>query len=70
MLGGILGYAIGALLYDTIGQWLINLYGYGSTGWRRSSRPTRNGDALVILVKGADPDPLQAGHDRERPARL
>ena len=28
--GGILGYAIGALLFETIGQWLINLYGYGS----------------------------------------
>jgi membrane protein YqaA with SNARE-associated domain len=29
VLGGILGYAIGALLYDTLGQWLISLYGYG-----------------------------------------
>src|ERR1700755_2097507 len=27
--GGILGYAIGAYLYDSIGQWLISLYGYG-----------------------------------------
>jgi len=27
VVGGILGYAIGALLYDSIGQWLINLYG-------------------------------------------
>ena len=27
--GGLLGYAIGALLYDTVGQWLISLYGYG-----------------------------------------
>src|SRR5258708_37718120 len=27
--GGLLGYAIGALLYDSLGQWLINLYGLG-----------------------------------------
>src|SRR5262249_29784593 len=27
--GGVLGYAIGALLYDTVGHWLISLYGYG-----------------------------------------
>ena len=30
VIGGMLGYAIGALLYNTIGQWLINLYGYGA----------------------------------------
>ena len=30
VIGGMLGYAIGALLYDTIGQWLVHLYGYGA----------------------------------------
>src|SRR5215468_8228410 len=29
VLGGMLGYAIGALLYDTVGQWLISIYGGG-----------------------------------------
>jgi membrane protein YqaA with SNARE-associated domain len=29
VLGGLAGYAIGALLYDTLGAWLIGLYGYG-----------------------------------------
>jgi len=29
VLGGILGYAIGALLYDSIGHWLIQFYGLG-----------------------------------------
>ena len=29
VLGGLLGYAIGALLYDTVGAWLISVYGYG-----------------------------------------
>src|ERR1700728_41962 len=28
--GALLGYPIGAFLYGTVGQWLINLYGYGS----------------------------------------
>ena len=28
--GGVVGYGIGALLYDSVGQWLINLYGYGN----------------------------------------
>ena len=27
--GGLLGYFIGAVLYDTAGVWLIHLYGYG-----------------------------------------
>ncbi len=27
--GGVLGYAIGALLYDSLGHWLIHLYGLG-----------------------------------------
>ncbi len=30
VLGGIVGYAIGALLYDSVGSWLIQLYGYYS----------------------------------------
>src|SRR4051812_12784050 len=27
--GGVVGYLIGAVLYDTLGLWLIQLYGYG-----------------------------------------
>ena len=27
--GGIVGYGIGALLYDSVGKWIMNLYGYG-----------------------------------------
>src|SRR4029453_11347608 len=30
--GGILGYAIGAFLYDTLGKWLISIYGFGEGG--------------------------------------
>ena len=56
--GGILGYAIGWLLWDSVGSWLINLYGYASRmdtvkagydqwGW------------LFILVKGLTPIPYK-----------
>ena len=56
--GGILGYAIGWLLWDTVGSWLINLYGYAARmdavkagydqwGW------------LFILVKGLTPIPYK-----------
>src|ERR1700740_2593729 len=27
--GGVLGYFIGAVLYDSLGLWLVQLYGYG-----------------------------------------
>jgi membrane protein YqaA with SNARE-associated domain len=58
VLGGALGYAIGSVLYDTVGQWLIRLYGYGERleslrvfyaewGW------------LFILVKGMTPIPYK-----------
>src|SRR4051812_48738388 len=29
VLGGIVGYAIGYLLYDSVGAWIIQFYGYG-----------------------------------------
>ncbi len=56
--GGALGYAIGSVLYDTVGQWLIRVYGYGERlealrifyeqwGW------------LFILVKGLTPIPYK-----------
>ena len=56
--GGMLGYAIGHLLYDTIGQWLINLYGYGA---RVDALKTVDGEWgwLFILVKGMTPIPYK-----------
>jgi membrane protein YqaA with SNARE-associated domain len=58
VLGGMLGYAIGYFLYDSVGLWLINLYGahdansdfqrwYGQYG------------AAIILVKGLTPIPFK-----------
>lgn len=56
--GGILGYAIGALLFDTLGQWLIHFYGYGQRVAELKEFYARWG-ALVILVKGLTPIPYK-----------
>jgi membrane protein YqaA with SNARE-associated domain len=56
--GGVLGYGIGALLFDTIGQWLIHLYGYADRMAALKETYARWG-ALVILVKGLTPIPYK-----------
>ncbi len=58
VLGGIVGYAIGALLYDTVGQWLINLYGYASKMDQLRTFYAEWG-AAFILVKGLTPIPFK-----------
>ena len=56
--GGALGYAIGALLYDTVGHWLIAFYGYGDRiASLREAYATWG--ALVILIKGMTPIPFK-----------
>ena len=59
--GGMLGYAIGALLYDSLGHWLIQLYGLGGKvdAFRASYAEW---GAVIIMRQGADADPLQARH--------
>jgi membrane protein YqaA with SNARE-associated domain len=58
VLGGILGYAIGALLFDTVGQWLLGLYGYGEKMDAVRDAYAKWG-ALFILVKGLTPIPYK-----------
>ena len=58
VLGGMLGYAIGAMLYDTVGQWLVNLYGYGAKVEALKQTYAQWG-WLVILVKGLTPIPYK-----------
>jgi membrane protein YqaA with SNARE-associated domain len=58
VLGGLLGYAIGALLYDTLGQWLIKVYGYGANFDAFREAYTRWG-AWIILIKGLTPIPFK-----------
>ena len=56
--GGVVGYAIGALLYDTVGQYIINLYGYGPRLNALREFYAQWGWAF-ILVKGLTPIPFK-----------
>jgi membrane protein YqaA with SNARE-associated domain len=56
--GAALGYAIGALLFDTIGQWLISLYGYAQKIETIREFYAEWG-AAFILVKGLTPIPFK-----------
>src|SRR5215469_1766355 len=58
VLGGVLGYAIGALLYDSLGQWLISLYGLGDKVEAFRASYAEWG-AVIILVKGVTPIPYK-----------
>jgi membrane protein YqaA with SNARE-associated domain len=56
--GGIVGYAIGALLYDSVGGWLIQLYGYGDKVETFRAAYAQWG-AWIILLKGLTPIPYK-----------
>jgi len=58
VLGGILGYAIGALLYDSLGHWLISFYGLGDKVEAFRAGYAEYG-AWVILLKGLTPIPYK-----------
>src|SRR6187397_987680 len=56
--GGVLGYAVGALLYDSVGHWLIQLYGYGDKVEAFRAAYAQWG-AWIILLKGLTPIPYK-----------
>src|SRR6201988_5000483 len=56
--GGVLGYAIGALLYDSVGQWLINLYQLGDKVEAFRTSYAEWG-SVIILLKGLTPIPYK-----------
>lgn len=56
--GGVVGYAIGSLLYESIGQWLIQLYGYGDKVEAFRTSYAQYG-AWIILLKGLTPIPYK-----------
>lgn len=58
VLGGMVGYAIGALLFSTLGQWLIHIYGYGDKVEALQLFYKEWGWAF-ILVKGFTPIPFK-----------
>ncbi len=58
VIGGLLGYAIGSLLYDSVGHWLIQLYGYGDKVEAFRASYAQYG-AWIILLKGLTPIPYK-----------
>ncbi len=56
--GGILGYAIGALLYDSVGHWLIQLYGLEDKVETFRAAYAEWG-AWIIIGKGLTPIPYK-----------
>jgi membrane protein YqaA with SNARE-associated domain len=58
VLGGLLGYAIGALLYDSLGLWLVKLYGYGDKIESFRQLYQEHGH-WIILIKGLTPIPYK-----------
>jgi len=56
--GGVLGYAIGSILYDSVGQWVISFYGYGDKVDAFRHAYNEYG-AWIILLKGLTPIPYK-----------
>lgn len=58
VLGGAAGYAIGAFLFDSLGQWLIRVYHLGGDMAAFEAWYSHYG-AAVILIKGFTPIPYK-----------
>jgi membrane protein YqaA with SNARE-associated domain len=58
VVGGVVGYGIGSLLYDSVGKWIINLYGYGP-GIEQFRETYAKWGAWIILLKGLTPIPYK-----------
>jgi membrane protein YqaA with SNARE-associated domain len=56
--GGMLGYLIGALLYDSIGQWIVRIWGYGDK-IEAIRQAFADYGAWIILGKGVTPIPYK-----------
>jgi membrane protein YqaA with SNARE-associated domain len=57
VLGGLLGYAIGSLLYNSVGMWLIQAYGMGSDV--NTFRTCYNHYGALIMLQGLTPIPYK-----------
>lgn len=56
--GGMLGYFIGLELFDSVGTWLIRVYGYGGKFDEFRTAYAEYG-AWIILIKGLTPIPFK-----------
>lgn len=58
VLGGMLGYAIGAFLFDTVGQWVVNLY-HLQDKMEHFKAQYEEWGILIILLAGFTPIPYK-----------
>ena len=58
VLGGLAGYAIGYFLFESVGQWIINLFGYGGKEAALREFYAKWG-AWFIFLKGLTPIPFK-----------
>jgi membrane protein YqaA with SNARE-associated domain len=58
VIGGIVGYAIGYFLYETVGLWLINVYGL-ATQAEAYRAAYQDWGLWIILIKGLTPIPYK-----------
>jgi len=58
VIGGIAGYAIGMFLFDTLGQWVINLYGLQAQ-FETAARTFNEYGAEILIIKGMTPIPYK-----------
>jgi membrane protein YqaA with SNARE-associated domain len=58
VVGGIVGYAIGYFLYETLGQWVINAYGL-ATQFEAYRAAYNEWGLWIILIKGLTPIPYK-----------
>jgi len=58
VVGGLAGYAIGALLFESVGHWIINVYGYAQEMQHFRDLYAKWG-LWIILIKGLTPIPYK-----------
>ena len=58
VLGGLLGYAIGAFLYESVGQWIINTY-HLQEAFQNFHDQFNKWGVTIILIKGLTPIPFK-----------
>lgn len=58
VIGGLFGYAIGYFLLDTVGQWIISLYGLSGKLTHFQEQFAEHG-VMIILLKGLTPIPYK-----------
>lgn len=58
VLGGVVGYLIGYYLYETVGQWIISIYGY-EDAFTTFQETFQHWGLWIILIKGMTPIPYK-----------